>query len=191
MMVLKPAEIKFCSRRASRHLQQKPSRRPPIFQRDVVAIVVGVSVKRTRKIRFPTSLSTNFCRRLTTFYLRCLWLSYQYCCAWGLWAVTLLGWRYKELLPHALIGFLSKPPNCRWGGTSPWTLWHTFPEKRKKDHVMMVGFPKKSTDRDISPSKMGKLILRVKRLEPLILLTSECLLNLFRRPEKRSTTITQ
>ena len=38
MMVLKPAEIKFCSRRESRHLQQKPSRRPPIFQRDVVVI---------------------------------------------------------------------------------------------------------------------------------------------------------
>ena len=190
MMVLKPAEIKFCSRRASRHLQQKPSRRPPIFQRDVVAIVVGVSVKRTRKIRFPTS-STNFRCRLTTFYLRRLWLSYQYCCAWGLWAVTLLGWRYKELLPHALIGFLSKPPNCRWGGTSPWTLWHTFPEKRKKDHVMMVGFPKKARTETFLRRKWVQHLLRVKRLEPLILLTSECLLNLFRRPEKRSTTITQ
>ena len=56
---------------------------------------------------------------------------------------------------------------------------------------MMVGFPKKARTETFLRQKWVLLILRVKRLEPLMLLTSECLLNLFRRPEKRSTTITQ
>ena len=40
MMVLKPAEIKFCSRRESRHLQQKPSRRVLQFFKETYVVVV-------------------------------------------------------------------------------------------------------------------------------------------------------